>query len=323
MLKHENTTADGFGNGAPVIDPPGSDHHADSPANACSQAQRAPVLASELPRPLVPPDLDTSGKPAMLIHVERIRNSRLWLRANRRPEIAFYALNLMFRAFRELPAGSIANDDDVLLDASRCPPGAWSVLRDDILSGWCLCSDGRLYHPEVADAALGILARDINYAFQKAHGAYRQSKTRAKREGKSEPQRPNYADWLSRNYASAVPYLDDLCRHWPKSMRDDLGLSQGHQPRVAVTPPEVTAANILGHSKIGTEYESESEREFENERSDSDHKPSYDTPLLGSLTGPDKVVSCSKPRDGDGTSPREIAQKVLMADEAMEATYGR
>jgi uncharacterized protein YdaU (DUF1376 family) len=88
----------------------------------------------------------------MPLQIERLRKSKSWLRCKRRPELAFYLLNLWMRAWHEVPAGSIEDDDDILADAAMCSPEAWPAIRDDVLAGWER-RDGRLFHSTVTELA--------------------------------------------------------------------------------------------------------------------------------------------------------------------------
>lgn len=106
------------------------------------------------PEPLTPPDCDLSDFAFMPLEVARLRRSRQWLAARRRPEIGFYAINLWSAAWHERPAASLELDDDVLADAAMCDPQRWPDVRDDVLRGWVRCGDGRIYHPVVAAKAL-------------------------------------------------------------------------------------------------------------------------------------------------------------------------
>ena len=108
-------------------------------------------MAETLPDPPVPADADLTDFKFMPLEVARLRRSKAWLICKRRPELAFYMLNLWTASWHELPAGSLEDDDDVLADAAMCPPDRWSKVRSDIMRGWSKHSDGRLYHPVVAE----------------------------------------------------------------------------------------------------------------------------------------------------------------------------
>lgn len=107
-------------------------------------------------------EIDVQCLPYMPLQIERLRKSKAWLRCKRNPEIAFYMVNLWMRAWHEIPAGSIEDDDDVLADAAMCSPEKWEELKDDILKGWERL-DGRVWHStvtEIATESAGKLRRN-------------------------------------------------------------------------------------------------------------------------------------------------------------------
>jgi len=111
-------------------------------------------MTNELPAPLVPAEVDLRDFAFMPLEVGRLLRSRTWLTAKRRPELGFYLLNLWVASWHEVPAGSLPDDDEVLADFARCTPARWKKLRDELMAAWVRCSDGRLYHPVVAEKAL-------------------------------------------------------------------------------------------------------------------------------------------------------------------------
>lgn len=62
------------------------------------------------------------------------------------------AVALWCKSWLQIPASSLPNDDRVLAHLSGAGP-RWSRIKDMALRGWMLCSDGRLYHPTVAEKA--------------------------------------------------------------------------------------------------------------------------------------------------------------------------
>ncbi|WP_158255688.1 MULTISPECIES: DUF1376 domain-containing protein [Sinorhizobium] len=95
---------------------------------------------------------DVRCLPYMPLQIERLRKSKAWLRCKRKPELAFYMMNLWMRAWHEVPAGSIEDDDDVLADAAMASPHEWESLKGEILHGWER-RDGRIWHSAVTDIA--------------------------------------------------------------------------------------------------------------------------------------------------------------------------
>ncbi len=114
---------------------------------------------SDIPDPMTPADCDLRDFPFMPLEVQRLRRSKAWLVAKRDPAIAFYMINLWAASWHEVPAASIEDDDDVLCDLAACDPKVWPKVREKALRGWVKCSDGRLYHPVVAEKALDSWAR--------------------------------------------------------------------------------------------------------------------------------------------------------------------
>ena len=115
-----------------------------------------------LPVPLVPSDVDLTDFPFMPLLIARLKQSRAWLICKRRPELAFYMVNLWTASWHARPAASLENDDDVLADLAMCPPKTWKTIRSDVLRGWTECEDGRLYHPVVAEQALLSWGRKVS-----------------------------------------------------------------------------------------------------------------------------------------------------------------
>ena len=59
-------------------------------------------MTDTLPNPLVPAECDLTDFKFMPLEVEQLRKSKAWLIARRRPELAFYMLNLWMRAWHSL-----------------------------------------------------------------------------------------------------------------------------------------------------------------------------------------------------------------------------
>jgi len=136
-----------------------------------------------LPPPLVPAEVDLRNFAFMPVEVARLRQSKQWLIAKRRPELGFYAFNLWAASWHQRPAASIEDDDDVLADFALCPPDEWASVRHEVLRGWVKCSDGRLYHPVVAEKALEAWKKKLAQRNRtEAASAARKSKHLAQRD---------------------------------------------------------------------------------------------------------------------------------------------
>lgn len=113
---------------------------------------------SELPAPLSPADCDLRDFPFLPLDIQRLFNSQFHALAT---DAAWRAgVTLWLKSFHQVPAGSVP-DDDVslarLAEMARDVKG-WRKIKEMALYGWVKCSDGRLYHPVVAEKAAEALA---------------------------------------------------------------------------------------------------------------------------------------------------------------------
>ncbi|MEM5294221.1 DUF1376 domain-containing protein [Burkholderia sp. JPY481] len=108
---------------------------------------------TDLPNPLTPEDCDLRDFPYMPLDVQRLCDSDL--AALESPEACWAALLLWCKAWHQVPTGSLPDDDRVLAKFTgyQRAPEAWMAIREGALRGWIKCSDGRLYHPVVAEKA--------------------------------------------------------------------------------------------------------------------------------------------------------------------------
>jgi hypothetical protein len=90
----------------------------------------------------------------MPLHVARLRDSDLASEVD--PEAAWYAVLLWAASWHQLPAASLPDNDTVLTKLMGLGRDArtFKKHRDGALRGFVKCSDGRLYHPVVAEQAL-------------------------------------------------------------------------------------------------------------------------------------------------------------------------
>jgi len=120
-----------------------------------------------LPEPLVPAGIDLSDFTFMPLDVRRLRDSRI--AATARGEEFMAAVLLWCASWHQIPAASLP-DDDVEL-AALAGFGRvlkeWKKVRDGALHGWVKCSDGRLYHPVIAEKACESWNSKMAYAWKK------------------------------------------------------------------------------------------------------------------------------------------------------------
>jgi len=116
-----------------------------------------PVDCSPLPPPPVPQDIDLRSHCWMKLDLCRLHSSDfIHLATN---EEFGAAVKLWTEAMRQVPAGSLPNDDKILASlAGYRGSRRWMKVKPMALHGWDLCSDGRLYHPLLAEMALDAWA---------------------------------------------------------------------------------------------------------------------------------------------------------------------
>ncbi|WP_395406272.1 DUF1376 domain-containing protein [Pseudoduganella sp. UC29_106] len=148
---------------------------------------------SELPAPLTQPDCDLTDFPFMPLQIMRLRRSKAWLLAKRNPALAFYMVNLWTASWHEVPAASLEDDDDVLAEFAMCDPIKWDKLRGKVMHGWIKCSDGRLYHPIVAEKAVEAWDAKTDQRWRTECARIKKHNDRHKM---SIP-RPTFEEWMS------------------------------------------------------------------------------------------------------------------------------
>lgn len=106
---------------------------------------------SKHPAPLTDPDCDCRGLPFMPLEVTRLRDSDLVMLSTGDEFKA--AVMLWSAAWLQVPAASLPDDDRILAKLSTYPMTEWLAIKEQALRGFVKCSDGRLYHPVIADHA--------------------------------------------------------------------------------------------------------------------------------------------------------------------------
>ena len=118
--------------------------------------------------PLTPAAADLQDFAFMPLHVARLRDSDL--AAEGHPEACWYAVLLWSASWHQLPAGSLPDNEAVL--ARLCGLGrdlrTFRRRRGEAMRGWVLCSDGRFYHPVVAEQVNAAWTEKLAYRDRKA-----------------------------------------------------------------------------------------------------------------------------------------------------------
>ena len=105
---------------------------------------------------VVIPDTDVRDLDGFMLNVERLLSSEFLALAS--PAEFRAGVLLWCRAWKQIPGGSLPNDERVLASFSGAGED-WPNVRDMALRGFVECSDGRLYHR--------VLCDDVKRAAQK------------------------------------------------------------------------------------------------------------------------------------------------------------
>lgn len=221
---------------------------------------------TDRPEPLTPADCDLKDFPFMPLDVSRLRDSEL--ASNETPEACWAAVLLWAASWHQVPAASIPDDDMwIAKQAGYQLRGkidkAWKGIRAGALRGWVACSDGRLYHPVVAEKA-----RDAWQA--KLEQRWRTECARIKkhndRHGTSHG-KPSLEEWLSlgcpQGQPLSVPRDKDGCpSNVPEethSKRQGEGQGQGDSYSVPTgtggPPPDAPPTKARTQAKTPAEQE--------------------------------------------------------------------
>lgn len=107
-------------------------------------------MMTDLPAPLISPEVDLRDFGFMPLDVVRLRDSDLMALST--GDEFKTALKLWCIAWHQRPAASLPKDDRVLAHLTGVGP-SWKKLKAGALRGFIECSDGRLYHPVIAEKA--------------------------------------------------------------------------------------------------------------------------------------------------------------------------
>lgn len=134
---------------------------------------------NDLPSPLTPPDCDLTGYRWMPLDVVRVIDSDTFgLSTGDEFKTAF---RLWAKSWLQVPAASLPDDDRLLAHLAGLELPAWKKRKVISLRGFIKCSDGRLYHPVIAEKALEAMSKREGYAVKEENEQSRQKRYRERR----------------------------------------------------------------------------------------------------------------------------------------------
>jgi len=163
---------------------------------------------SDLPAPLTGIGCDLTSFQYMELDVRRLRDSKF---ASTPSGDAFRAgIMLWCAAWHQIPAASLPDDDVELASLAgygRMPFSVkeWKKVRTEALHGFIKCSDGRLYHPVIAEKAIVAAESKEKFSFDRYCDRLRKENGRRSKEGKALFGIPTKEQWKSGAYPHGIP----------------------------------------------------------------------------------------------------------------------
>ena len=136
---------------------------------------------ADLPNPLTPADCDLTGYRWMPLDVIRVIDSDTFgISTGDEFKTAF---RLWAKCWQQVPAASLPDDDRVLAHLAGLSENLpkWKKVRDVALRGFVKCSDGRLYHPVIAEKAIEAMGKREQHVEREENEQTRQQRLRARR----------------------------------------------------------------------------------------------------------------------------------------------
>ena len=195
-----------------------------------------------LPDPLLPAEVDLRDFQYMELDVRTLRDSRFAAQVS---GDAFRAGVLLWcAAWHQVPAGSLPDDDVELANLAGYGRfiKEWKKVREEALSKFVKCSDGRLYHEEVCAKAASAWGAKLQHHYDRARDRLRKlNKARADKKLEPIPEF-SFEEWNSRRLSGGIPM---------ERAEASGGIPQNAPPPAAGIPAE----NPLKGNGEGTERE--------------------------------------------------------------------
>lgn len=188
------------------------------------------------PEPLTPAECDLRDFQFMPFDVVRFAQSDLI--ALEEPEAVVAAILLWGASWHGRPAGSLTDDDRSLSQAAGYGRAVteWLKVKDGALRGWIRCSDGRLYHPVVAEKVQDAWDGKLRQRHRTYLAAIRKHNERDKEKGGLDQRTaPTFDEWIASDRPSSVVTRD---KGGVSRVTSHQVTQTGGEHSQPVTPPE-------------------------------------------------------------------------------------
>lgn len=195
---------------------------------------------AELPDPLVPPDIDLRDFAFMPLDVRRLRDSSLI--TERTAEEIVAAFLLWSASWHQVPSSSMPDDDKQLCQLAGYGRAVreFARIKDGALHRFIKCSDGRWYHPVVAEKA----AEGWNGKLKEEHKRACDRVRKANKERNENAPTPSYPQLLSVRITDGIP----CWRYWGSN--GSAAHSSGAPPNSGgIAPPLTRKSRLKGEGE--------------------------------------------------------------------------
>lgn len=174
--------------------------------------------------PLVPAHIDLRDFPFMPLEVARLRDSAIV------DEISGdefrSAILLWCASWHQVPAGSLPNDPKQLSKFAGYGRvvAEWEKVSAGALYGWVECSDGRLYHPVIAEKAIEAWEKKSEFASRAASRAEQaKAAAEARWNKKDQPEQPPPSDPAPKKNGRSPIGMQKQCDITPSALPEQAG----------------------------------------------------------------------------------------------------
>lgn len=163
------------------------------------------------PDPLTPTVCDLRDFEFMPLEVRRLRDARIVSAVGAEEFRA--ALMLWCAAWHQVPAASVPDDDIELakLAGYGIAVKAWLKVRKGALTGFVKCSDGRMYHPVVAEKAIESWNSKLEHGYKKFMDRLRKENKARAESGHAAKGAPSFEQWKEAMFPTErIPRADGI-----------------------------------------------------------------------------------------------------------------
>jgi len=129
-------------------------------------------------------ECDCTDLDGFMLNVERLMASELVALSTH--EVVAAALFLWCRAWKQMPAASLPDDERVISAFAKLPLSKFRKHREEIMRGFVKCSDGRFYHRTLSAEAMAAYERKVAFRRKREIDAKRLATWRANKKGNAD-----------------------------------------------------------------------------------------------------------------------------------------